>query len=129
MKEKNPNGEGSLRQRKDGRWEFRVKVEGRTTPLSFYSKDKDGRGAKKKYRDWLRESGGEAVESVKTVEKWARTWLEVSKKGRVAPKTYENYEYYIEIFCENWQKPVKQRITPHLLTTSPSNYYEFTTKE
>ena len=43
---KNPNGEGSLRQRKDGRWEFRVKVEGRTTPLSFYSKDKDGRGAK-----------------------------------------------------------------------------------
>ena len=33
---KNPNGEGSLRQRKDGRWEFRVKVEGRTTPLSFY---------------------------------------------------------------------------------------------
>lgn len=95
---KNPNGEGSLRQRKDGRWEFRVKVEGRTTPLSFYSKDKDGRGAKKKYRDWLRESGGEAVESVKTVEKWTRTWLEVSKKGRVAPKTYENYEYYIEKF-------------------------------
>ena len=46
MKEKNPNGEGSLRQRKDGRWEFRVKVEGRNTPLSFYSKDKDGRGAK-----------------------------------------------------------------------------------
>ena len=90
---KNPTGEGSLRQRKDGRWEFRVKVEGRTTPLSFYSKDKDGRGAKKKYRDWLRESGGEAVESVKTVEKWTRTWLEVSKKGRVAPKTYENYEY------------------------------------
>ena len=83
---KNPNGEGSLRQRKDGRWEFRVKVEGRTTPLSFYSKDKDGRGAKKKYRDWLRESGGEAVESVKTVEKWTRTWLEVSKKGRVVPQ-------------------------------------------
>lgn len=34
-----------------------------------------------------------------------------------------------EIFCENWQNPVKQRITPHFLTTSPSNYYEFTTKE
>ena len=37
-------------------------------------------------------------------------------------------EFY-EIFCENWQNPVKQRITPHFLTTSPSNYYEFTTKE
>ena len=34
-----------------------------------------------------------------------------------------------KIFCENWQNPVKQRITPHFLTTSPSNYYEFTTKE
>lgn len=34
-----------------------------------------------------------------------------------------------QIFCENWQNPVKQRITPHFLTTSPSNYYEFTTKE
>ena len=34
-----------------------------------------------------------------------------------------------EIFCENWQNPVKQRITPHFLTTRPSNYYEFTTKE
>lgn len=98
FREKNPNGEGSLRQRPDGRWEFRVKVEGRRTPLSFYSKDKDGRGAKKKYREWLKETGGEAVESVKTVEKWSRTWLEVSKKGRVAPKTYENYEYYINRF-------------------------------
>lgn len=38
-------------------------------------------------------------------------------------------EVLYEIFCENWQNPVKQRITPHFLTTSPSNYYEFTTKE
>ncbi len=96
-KEKNPNGEGSLRQRKDGRWEFRVKVEGRATPLSFYSTDKDGRGAKKKYREWLKESGGEAIESVQTVKKWSAVWLS-SKKGTVAPKTYENYEHYINTF-------------------------------
>lgn len=83
---KNPNGEGSLRQRKDGRWEFRVKVEGRTTPLSFYSKDKDGRGAKKKYRDWLRESGGEAVESVKTVENGPALGLKSVKRGVSPPK-------------------------------------------
>ena len=47
---------------------------------------------------------------------------------------YEIYQNDVEqglkeIFCENWQNPVKQRITPHFLTTSPSNYYEFTTKE
>ena len=92
---KNPNGEGSLRQRPDGRWEFRVKVPGRRTPLSFYSTDKDGRGAKKKYREWLKTTGGVAVEQVQTVERWANTWLTVSKKGRVAPKTFENYQYYI----------------------------------
>lgn len=84
-KEKNPNGEGSLRQRKDGRWEFRVKVEGRATPLSFYSTDKDGRGAKKKYREWLKESGGEAIESVQTVKKWSAVWLS-SRKGPLHPK-------------------------------------------
>lgn len=41
----------------------------------------------------------------------------------------ESNNIWIEIFCENWQNPVKQRITPHFLTTRPSNYYEFTTKE
>lgn len=41
----------------------------------------------------------------------------------------ERAKSLFKIFCENWQNPVKQRITPHFLTTSPSNYYEFTTKE
>ena len=41
----------------------------------------------------------------------------------------ESNNIWIEIFCENWQNPVKQRITPHFLTTRHSNYYEFTTKE
>ena len=35
---------------------------------------------------------------------------------------------YIEIFCKNRQNLVKQRITPHFLTTDHPNYYEFTTK-
>mgnify|MGYP001119325154 FL=1 len=34
----------------------------------------------------------------------------------------------LEIFCENRQNLVKQRITPHFLTTDHPNYYEFTTK-
>ena len=33
-----------------------------------------------------------------------------------------------EIFCENRQNLVKQRITPHFLTADHPNYYEFTTK-
>jgi len=94
---KNPNGEGSLRQRADGRWEFRVKVEGRKTPMSFYSMDKDGRLAKKKYREWLKTSGGDAIEKVKTVAAWAEVWLK-SKKAVVVYGTYKNYEHYVNTF-------------------------------
>lgn len=92
-KEKSPNGEGSLRQRPDGRWEFRVKVPNRKTPLSFYSKDADGRGAKKKYREWLKTSGGQALDQIKTVKVWAEVWLKAKKTG-VVYGTYANYERY-----------------------------------
>ena len=96
-KTKNPHGEGSLRQRPDGRWEFRIKVEGRSTPLSFYSTDKDGRGAKKKYREWLKASGDTSVEKIKTVRAWAEVWLQ-SKKATVVYGTYANYERYVRDF-------------------------------
>jgi integrase len=65
--------------------------------MSFYSRDKDGRGAKKKYREWLKESGGTSIERISTVNKWAATWLE-SKKPQVAYGTYANYERYISTF-------------------------------
>lgn len=40
-----------------------------------------------------------------------------------------HYIYDDEIFCEQPQNLVKQRISPHFLTTETPNYYEFTTKE
>lgn len=95
---KNSNGEGSLRQRKDGLWEYRIKVEGRKSPLSFYGKD--SRSAKKKYHQWLRETGGRAVERISTVEGWADNWLQTYKKGQVAYGTYANYVHYIETFIK-----------------------------
>lgn len=94
---KKANGEGSLRQRKDGSWEYRITVEGRKTPLSFYSKDADGRGAKKKYHSWLKTTGGRAVEQVMTVNRWAASWLAL-KKSTVAYGTYANYERYTNDF-------------------------------
>lgn len=98
MKEKRANGEGSLRQRPDGRWEYRVTVEGRATPLSFYSMDADGRGAKKKYRAWLKENiNVPQVERNELVKNWAQRWL-TTKKAAVAYKTYENYAFYIDRF-------------------------------
>ena len=38
-------------------------------------------------------------------------------------------QQFCQIFCKNPQNLVKQRITPHFLTTDHPNYYEFTTKE
>lgn len=93
QKMKNANGEGSLRQRSDGRWEYRVCVEGRRDPLSFYSTDKDGRAAKKKYREWLKNDGALTVEKVWTVQDWAKRWLKI-KKTKVCYGTYANYERY-----------------------------------
>lgn len=94
--EKNFNGEGSLRRRSDGRWEFRICVPGRKEPLSFYSRDKDGRGARKKYHQWLRK-GEDAVEQSKTVKGWSEFWLQ-TKKAKVVYGTYDNYRRYTEQF-------------------------------
>ena len=92
-------GDGTLRYRSDGRWEYRVVVgmDADMKPIrkSFYSKDKSGAGAQKQYRDWL---AGEApaMAEVKTVKQWATYWLETYKKGRVAYKSYQNYKLYVE---------------------------------
>ncbi len=94
---KNANGEGSLRQRKDGSWEFRIQVEGRKSQLSFYSRDADGRGAKKKYRAWLKSTGGRAPEKVETVAGWSEVWL-AAKKASVVYGTYANYARYTNGF-------------------------------
>ncbi len=94
---KKANGEGTLRRRKDGSWEYRVSVEGRKGQMSFYSRDADGRGAKKKYRAWLKETGGRGVEKVLTVAGWTEQWLELKKPG-VAYGTWANYKRYAKGF-------------------------------
>ena len=95
---KNSPGDGSLRQRPDGRWEYRVIVgmDADMKPIrkSFYSKDKSGAGAKKAYRTWL--AGQEdLVEQRKTLKIWAEEWLKTYKKGKVSPGSYYNYQLYI----------------------------------
>lgn len=96
---KNSPGDGSLRQRPDGRWEYRVVVglDADMKPIrrSFYSKDKSGAAAKKAYRAWL--AGQEdLVEKRKTVKVWAEEWLETYKKGKISYGSYCNYKLYIE---------------------------------
>lgn len=92
-------GDGTLRQRADGSWEFRTVIgtteEGKSIRKSFYSRDKSGREAKRKYREWLsKEEKAEA--SRKLVKTWAETWLEEYKRDKVAPRAYRNYKLYTE---------------------------------
>lgn len=95
-KAKAANGEGTLRQRADGTWEYRVSVEGRKGQMSFYSRDKDGRGAKKKYREWLKNEAI-TVDKVWIVKDWAARWLKI-KKAKVCYGTWANYERYTQDF-------------------------------
>ena len=92
-------GDGSLYQRKDGRWEYKVrigeKVTGEAEFKSFYSRDKTGRKAKEQYRQWLQELEAEKIETVQTVERWATTWLEIYRKGKSGSGNFRNYELYM----------------------------------
>ena len=91
-------GDGSLRQRPDGTWEYRVTIgiteEGKPLRKSFYSKDKTGREAKRKYRDYLQQKE-EEISTNKTVTMWAETWLETYKRDKVAPQSFRNYKNYV----------------------------------
>lgn len=97
-KRKSP-GDGSLRQRKDGRWEYRAVVGrneyGDPQYKSFYSTDKTGVGAKKKHKAFMQASTDSITKS-QTVAAWARLWLQIYKKGKIAPRSYSNYELYVE---------------------------------
>lgn len=87
-----PNGEGTLRLRKDGRWEFRC--DGKC----FYSDSKvdpDGRLAKRKYKEWVK-NGSVKLESIKTVKQWAREYLKLYKENKVSYITYEEYCIIVE---------------------------------
>ena len=48
--------------------------------------------------------------------------------AKLKKTTCKTCKYLLQIFCKNPQNLVKQRITPHFLTTDHPNYYEFTTK-
>lgn len=93
-------GDGTLYLRKDGRWEYKVRVgtkpDGGALYKSFYSRDKSGRKAKAAYRTWLEEKDKEKVEVHQTVRSWAATWLEDYKRGRGSAGNFRNYKLYVE---------------------------------
>lgn len=91
-------GDGTLRQRKDGRWEYRAIVGqdefGNPIRKSFYSKDKRGAAAKKAYREYISDRKDE-LSRICTMSQWAPEWLGIYKAGKVSWGTYNEYEIII----------------------------------
>ena len=94
---RNSNGDGSLRKKREGLWEYRVVVgcDDNQNPIrkSFYGKTKTE--PKAKYREWLKQAGQPQIEKVTTLGEWAAQWLEIYKKGKVEDGTYRNYAHYV----------------------------------
>lgn len=98
-KNKNPraNGEGSIRQRPDGRWEARYTAgvnpsTGKQITRSIYGKTQSE--VRTKLRDTLTkiEKGTYVEPSGITVEEWVSSCIDtLSKQGQIRPSTHENY--------------------------------------
>lgn len=101
MAKRRANGEGSIRKRKDGRWEGR------------YTAGRDPITGKPVYKNVLGKTQGEVKEKLKkaiedsqqldmsrsksyTVESWIRLWYEVYTEPRLREKTKEYYLNYID---------------------------------
>lgn len=101
MAKRRANGEGSIRKRKDGRWEGR------------YTAGYDPQTGKRVIKNVLGKTQAEVKEMLKsaieesqkldiskagtyTVAEWTRTWYEVYAEPRIRPNTKEYYTNYIE---------------------------------
>jgi len=93
---KNANGDGSIRQRPDGRWELRATVgrgiDGKQIRKSFYGDRQSD--VKLKYKDYLKKTMV-PVDRISTVKEWAEFWLEIYKKNKISYKGYYNYTLYM----------------------------------
>ena len=102
MKGKRSNGEGLMRQRPDGRWEFRLMIgrgnDGRPQYKSFYARTQ--RELKFKVQEWKDDiSHGINWEADYTFEEWADIWYE-SHKDNIAPTTQDSYRYTLRVLKE-----------------------------
>ncbi len=96
-KPRRANGDGSVKERKDGRFEFRVVVgmdlNGKYIRKSFYGKT--ATDAKSGYKTYLKDNPV-PLEKVRTLKDWAENWLKVYKLGKVEDITYHKYEIIVK---------------------------------
>lgn len=98
------NGEGNIRQRKDGSWEARYSIgcdnDGKQIRKSVYGKTR-GEVSEKLKKILYELSIGTYVEPTKiTVKQWCNDWLENYKRHEIKPKTFECYRNIIRLHIE-----------------------------
>lgn len=99
MARKRSNGEGTIRLRKDGRWEAAImdgfRPDGKPNMKHFYGKSQ--KEAKEKLKAWekARESGID-LKNEYTFNKWSDLWFE-SHKDNITATTQEGYKYTLRI--------------------------------
>jgi len=99
MGNRRPNGEGTISQRKDGRWVCTLMIgytaAGKRKFKSFYGKTQAE--AKKKRNEFLRlKEAGMLVEKEYVFDEWADMWFE-NHKDNISPTTQESYSYTLKI--------------------------------
>jgi integrase len=100
MAKRRAAGEGTIRERRDGRWEARLTTEqpdGRARLAYFYGRTQ----AEVRYKlDEAKEKarkGLPVIEERQTVEQFLNDWLENTVKPNRRPRTYEQYEILVRL--------------------------------
>jgi len=90
------NGEGSMKKRVDGRFEYQVVIgyaaDGSRLRKSFYGRS--ATEARNAYKSYLK-TNPKPVERVSTLGEWAKNWLEIYKRGKIEDVTFYEYELII----------------------------------
>ena len=113
-KRRRANGEGTLRQRSDGRWECTVMVgfrdDGQRKYRSFYGQtQKEVKAKLRKYQE--DEAAGLDTDKLWGFSEWADFWYE-HHKDNIAPSTQENYKYTLRILKEHFTDRALRGIKP-----------------
>ena len=103
---KRTNGEGTIRHRKDGRWEAAImdgfRKDGKPNMKHFYGKTQ--KEVKEKLKAWEkdRESGLNLRQEMTFLE-WSNVWFE-NHKSNIQPTTQENYKYTLRILQDHFDR-------------------------
>ena len=107
MMAKRQNGKGTLRKRKDGRWEGRfnagVDENGKKKVKYVFAKTRSECAVRLKNAIEEYEKEQEIIDRCDllenpnpTLREWSKVWLESYCKGIVRDATYENYRFFFE---------------------------------